>query len=113
MQKYARTIEELALHRERNGGGKEWLREFMDNLETIASNVYKYVRAVENSFLWENCRSTLCEDKRSFGAFQRDIITFITDASDVATLLVRKQEKALRKPLEITKLDILSWQVKK
>jgi hypothetical protein len=46
-------------------------------LETISANVYKYARAVENAYRWENCKSPLCEDKRSFGALQRDIIVFI------------------------------------
>ena len=83
MQKYARTIEELALHRERNGGGREWLRGLMENLETISANLYKYARAVEHTYRWENCKSPLCEDKRSVGAMQRDIIIFIIEASDV------------------------------
>lgn len=83
MQKYARTIEELALDRERNGGGREWLRELMENLELAAVNLYKYVRLVETAFAWENCQSPLCQDKRSFMAFQRDIITFVAAASEV------------------------------
>jgi hypothetical protein len=75
----------------------------MENLETIAVNVYKYARAVENYYQWENCRSPLCEDKRSFGAFERDLIIFITEASDVPPPSPRKPATAYAKPSRTTR----------
>lgn len=87
MQKFARTMEELALHREKNGGGWEWLKGMMDSLEKSIASVYRYIRSMEASFLWENCKFPACEDRRSFELFRKDLIVYLMSISTVRKAL--------------------------
>lgn len=88
-QKFARTIEELALHREKNGGGWEWLKGMMDNLEKVIGSVYRYVRTMEASFMWENCKLPACEDRRSLYLFRKDVIVYLMSLSHVRKAVLR------------------------
>lgn len=61
----------------------------MDGLEKSIASLYRYVRTVEASFLWENCKLPACEERRSFEIFRRDVMIFPLSFSKVLKALPR------------------------
>lgn len=65
------------------------MKGMMDNLEKIIGSVYRYVRTMESSFMWENCKFPACEDRRSFELFRKDVIVYLMSVSNVGSVVLR------------------------